>query len=593
MYFRMATLLVALITYSTHLLAMDIILVKHARRTQSLPSAQYVIKEGDTLRDILTKVYGANEQDLPSLYTRFRQDNPGIANLDLIKAGSKISIPSNSMKDMTAVNRKKPAEALQVKPVPPNEYVIKQGQHLAMILREVYGIPDELIFDEYMALIKELNPEISNPDHVVPGQKVRIPAIKQVIAAAKRSQNGISEPSLATTTGVPPVAAAASRPPTVPPKVQEGSMIVRGEHNPAPGLSPKRSSLATAPAEQANTTGGMERRDEERGTGGSAKTASTASRTVRSTVLPALEDMGGKQKSQGTYFMPMSGGTSISVDTNEIPVIELDTGKKIIFDTNGMITPEIKGFIEKAFPSFKVISDSPASLEDLMDKVLSVSGYFSINKNASPLLVGEEEKVRFIGKWIVYKEFTRRNVFVINLLKDDESRTPPPIQKYAGRFGIDLIELGGRGPGEVQKNLASIKEMNHSYKTLFDQLKVSYETDKEIELVSGSVIRVAYKAPLLVGKVILNETVPDQTMMMMLSKHSYVLINTRTEPVDGVLKAIGLKLDGPPVKVIVAQGRTELEVPALRLGTHLILTKPVDQNIVTYIATTGMDVLIW
>jgi hypothetical protein len=82
-------------------------------------------------------------------------------------------------------------------------------------------------------------------------------------------------------------------------------------------------------------------------------------------------------------------------------------------------------------------------------------------------------------------------------------------------------------------------------------------------------------------------------MMMMLSKHSYVLINTRTEPVDGVLKAIGLKLDGPPVKVIVAQGRTELEVPALRLGTHLILTKPVDQNIVMYIATTGMDVLIW
>jgi hypothetical protein len=135
--------------------------------------------------------------------------------------------------------------------------------------------------------------------------------------------------------------------------------------------------------------------------------------------------------------------------------------------------------------------------------------------------------------------------------------------------------------------------MNHSYKTLFDQLKVSYETDKEIELVSGSVIRVAYKAPLLVGKVILNETVPDQTMMMMLSKHSYVLINTRTEPVDGVLKAIGLKLDGPPVKVIVAQGRTELEVPALRLGTHLILTRPVDQNIVMYIATTGMDVLIW
>jgi hypothetical protein len=79
----------------------------------------------------------------------------------------------------------------------------------------------------------------------------------------------------------------------------------------------------------------------------------------------------------------------------------------------------------------------------------------------------------------------------------------------------------------------------------------------------------------------------------MLTKQSYVLLNTRNEPVDAVLKAVGLKVDGPPVKVIVAQGRTELEVPALQVEKHLIVTRPIDHGIATYIASGGMDVLIW
>jgi len=576
MYCRMAMLVVAFIVCSTLVLAADIVLVKHARRSQSPQSTQYVIREGETLEDILTRVYGAKKEDLPSLYARFRQENPRITNLDLIPAGSKVSIPLPGMKSIVPMNRKKASVALQVKQVSPQEYVIKQGQHLAMILREVYGIPDELIFDEYLNLIKELNPEIGDPNHVVPGQKIRLPDIKQVIAAAKQTQNQMKEPELATTDNYQ--AEAPASPPAVPLNAQERENIVQGAVKPEP---------------QGITGGSAQRRDEESGTGSKAKTASSASQTIRGTVLPALERMGGNQKNQGTYFMPMSGGTSISMDTNEIPVIELDTGKKIIFDSKGMITPEVKGYIEKAFPSFKVISESPASLEDLMDKVLSVSGYFSINKGTSPLIVGEEEKVRFFGKWIVYKEYTRQNVFVINLLKDDEHRTPVPIQKYAGHFGIDLIEMGGRDPADVSKTPDVVKTMDHSYRALFTHLGVTYEADREIDLISGSVVRVAYRAPLLVGKVILTETMPDQTTAAMLTKQSYVLLNTSNEPVDAVLKAVGVKVDGPPVKVVVAQGRTELEIPALQVEKHIIVTRPIDHGIATYIASGGMDVLIW
>ena len=72
--------------------------------------------------------------------------------------------------------------------VSPNEYVIKQGEYLARIMRKVYGVSDDLIFHEYMALVKKLNPGISNPNLIKPGQKLILPDIKRVMAKAKNSQ---------------------------------------------------------------------------------------------------------------------------------------------------------------------------------------------------------------------------------------------------------------------------------------------------------------------------------------------------------------------------------------------------------------------
>lgn len=586
---RMAAVIVALVAFSTCVLAADITLVKHARKGRAPQrSTQYIVMKGDTLRSVLTRVYGAKEKDLPELFRKFRNENPGVRDLNLIHAGRKISIPGRGARITTAPARKKaPDEPLQVKEVSPDIYVVKQGQHLAQILREVYGISDELIFDEYVDLIKKLNPQISDPDHVIPGQELRIPSMKEILAAARASQGGEAaatpgmppaevQPPVTATPGVPPVAAQAS-----PPAFQGKNMTAAA--NPVQGSPSGISSVA----DRGNVAGTG-------GTGDGGKAApSPGSRAMRNTVVPALESMGGRQRDKGTYFLPLSGGTSISLDTGEIPVIELDTGKKIIFDTKGMITPEVRAFIEKSFPSFAVISGEPSSLEDLMDKVLSVSGYFSVNRDAGPLLIGEEEKVRFFGKWIVYKDFSRRNVFVINILKDQDLKTPEPIRSYAGRFGIDLVEMGGRDPGGAEKKAGSVTALKHSYKALFAHLGVAFEADREIELVSGGVVRISYRAPLVVGKVILTDAMPDQDMVSRLSKQSYILLNARTEPLERVLKAVGTSAGVSPVKIAVAPGRTELELPAMQVGRHLILKRAIDPGIEAYIASTGMDVLVW
>ena len=43
----------------------------------------------------------------------------------------------------------------------------------------------------------------------------------------------------------------------------------------------------------------------------------------------------------------------------------------------------------------------------------------------------------------------------------------------------------------------------------------------------------------------------------------------------------------------IAQGRTELEIPGIRLGNNIILLKKIDKDITAYLAVSGMKVMAW
>ena len=576
MHVRVVLLLSALIAYSLSAIAADITLVKHARRAKPFLASQYVVKEGDTLRRILMEGYNAKEEDLPDLYKRFRQENPGIENLDYIPYGTKIVIPIKGEPAIVA-EQKKPLEEFEVREVSPNEYVIKQGEYLAKIMRKVYGVSDDLIFHEYMDLVKKLNPGISNPNLIKEGQRLILPDIRRVVAKAKKSQGTVTLPLSVSTTGVPPQDVSKATPTITSTAITPQARQDIAVSEPPPKVAP----AAPAPVKQASNGNA--------GEPGNARDV----KIVKGAVLPALKDMGGTKRDKGIYYMPTLGGTSLSINTSEIPVMELDTGKKIIFDMNGAISPEVKGYIEKAFPSFAVVSGSQGDLERLMDKVLSVSGYFSINKDSSPLLVGAEEKLRFFGKWIVYKDFSRNNVFVVNLLGNDDQKTPGGIRNYAKHFGIDLIEIGGKDTGSALKKSAQIADLKHSYPVLLGRLKVSYDANKEIDLVKSGVVKIIYKAPVLMGNVILTDVMPEPDMTALLHEKSYELMNTSTAGPDEVLGALGLEFEGPPLKMTIAQGRTELEIPGIRLGNNIILLKKIDKDIASYLAASGLKVLLW
>ncbi len=521
---KITVCLVVTLTLALGASAKNITLVKHAKRQRNLDTVIYTVRNDDTLWKIFMNLFDAKPEDLPYLYKRFRDLNPSIKDLDHIVAGQKIIIPKP-----IRVSRKK---GYEIKQVDYDLYVIKEGQHLASILREIYGLPDRVIFNSYLKLIKKLNPGINDLDHLYPGQKIKIPRTMEKVEHKAR------------------------------PTVAKGKAATRAGN------------VVEKPS-------------------GKAGVQVDVDKLVKNTMMPAFREMGWSGREKGTYYMPIGGGTNISVNTSEIPVLELDNGRRIILDMKGKISPRVKKLIEQTFPNCKVLSKPGKNLEDIMDKVLRVSGYFSVNKNAAPLMVGEQEKVTFSGKWIVYKDFSRRNVFVINILGDKDRKTPITVQRYASRFGIELIDIGGK---EIEPQVAKkgvIRNLNHSYKALFSDLGVKYASGKEITLLKSKVVHVVYKAPIMVGNAILADTPPSDALLSLIKKKQLRFIDSKKVPLRNVLTTLLKGVEGPPVKIVVSRNRTTIELPGMKYGNNIISEVPIDRDILEYITSSGMNVLLW
>ena len=54
-------------------------------------------------------------------------------------------------------------------------YEVRPGDSLAVILREQAGVPDNLIFNEYIERFKALNPQVENVHRLRPGMLVYLP----------------------------------------------------------------------------------------------------------------------------------------------------------------------------------------------------------------------------------------------------------------------------------------------------------------------------------------------------------------------------------------------------------------------------------
>jgi len=141
---------------------------------------RYAVKEGDHLWQLLRERDLLKKKELPDIITILKHLNSNLENLDLIHPGQTIVIPLiiSPAKGMPVAPKQAPPKAVSIKEVEGMElesFTVKSGDTLVQIIREQYNIPEGHLYDDYLRLVKKLNPSIDNLDTIYPGQKIRLP----------------------------------------------------------------------------------------------------------------------------------------------------------------------------------------------------------------------------------------------------------------------------------------------------------------------------------------------------------------------------------------------------------------------------------
>ncbi|MEW6264151.1 MAG: LysM peptidoglycan-binding domain-containing protein [Thermodesulfobacteriota bacterium] len=460
---------------------------------------EYKVEVGDSISKILNRQRVFGPGPLPDkAYRLVKALNPDLKNPDLILPGQRLTLPAEVIEGLPApaadqsvakVPVKEPAKApdkpIEEKPRPEarpkvrdealpaggfgelaklalgdatkhKTVTVARGERLANILRQ-QGIPEHLIFNEFISLTQAMNPEMTDPNRIQAGQQIRVPLGSAWIEAAV-----IGRPEGSGTDQVPaPPAGTRAAPETrITAKVEPPQPLM-----PPPALPP-------------STT--------------------VAARTALSLIFTRI---GERVISGGQQFLPLPSGGQIVINTQSFPILDLSSGQRILLDLDQRLPQEMIELIRANWSHYTVFRPNKGeSTTQMLGRLLSGCHYYQIRGPGNPWVFDRGVKIKIEADWIIWptqEDYNSGRAVVITLPDSPGLGTSPELAAYLADLGVKIIDFHPRGnligpeprPGapaggiEVQELRST--DFSEFVKALLEMVGQRYETDLSIPLLQG------------------------------------------------------------------------------------------------------------
>ncbi|MCJ7683504.1 MAG: LysM peptidoglycan-binding domain-containing protein, partial [Desulfobacteraceae bacterium] len=330
---------------------------------RTLRTEEYIVKEGDWIAKILKKKGALSDHTLPELLEVLRKLNQSLKDMNMIRPGEKIVIlvkvlPSEEGEKTTMPGKRSASAPL--KRLKSEAYKVKRGDILSRLAISRYDLSARQFNREYLKLFKKCNPSVQNPDHIMYGQRIRLPLYppqfeegpdgSHALRDLDKSPSKVPFPlpeSVALQVKEPPpetMEQAKARPkppkPSVPPPSTKPKQAV------SPGWSDQKITLLVA---------------EDLGS--------------------IISQMGEEWIHSGERFIPLKSSGHINLKAESYPIIRLNKGMTVIVDLHGALSNKMAKVIESSWASYRVVSLSTNDdLRSAIDKLLRAFNYPKIFK---------------------------------------------------------------------------------------------------------------------------------------------------------------------------------------------------------------------
>jgi hypothetical protein len=414
-----------------HLVFKKSVIVKDIEHGQA-HTEQRIIKKGDHLWKILREQYNMSDTSINFFCKIAKAVNPDIEDINILTPEQNILLPFKFI----------PADGSGAPVIDVHDFrhVVKHGEHLGQILRSCLNLPDSIIFNRIsMRLLHEANPGIADLNQIEPGQTITVPrevlAMHQMfsnspvdepetVEKAYQPDSAVQEPAgtekpLETVAAAPDDAEELTEPVTAAATSVTEEPLVPSEHIETP--------VTPQPALLTFTDEPLSEEELE----------------IKQMLTKMTRQLGGSDTSTGVEVITVDDSATLRLDHTAFPAYSFPGGKKVVLDLGGRLPEAMHTVISGHWDNAEVVSvQARDDMETIIGRVLEVCGFYKVEKDADYTVNRDAVQISVTGNWIVFRDNSLRNVFVINLARDGNPSITPALRSYLSGIGLDVMDVG-------------------------------------------------------------------------------------------------------------------------------------------------------
>jgi hypothetical protein len=301
---------------------------------------------------------------------------------------------------------------------------VRQGDTVERLLRRE-GLDPDLIYRHLIKLTAEINPGLRNPNMIIAGATLRIPAQGAYLAAY--TGGDYTEPVLLA-------------------QADSGTASDATVAPDAPGAggrrAPRRRAPATPPAAP-SAAPGKYRINTRRLPPAPLPTAD--SQNARQVLSLIFSRLGEDVSQKGRVFLPLDEPPHFDVDASAMPVVNLKTGRHIILDLGRSLSQEFIDRFRRKYPEYMVFQPGRGEgMDKALDRLWPMCGYYRVYGKDRAFEGGRDVKIRIAADWLVWPtatDWNRGQPVVVNLAPAPDDGTPLPWVRFLADHNISVVDL--------------------------------------------------------------------------------------------------------------------------------------------------------
>ncbi|MGD0021388.1 MAG: LysM peptidoglycan-binding domain-containing protein [Smithellaceae bacterium] len=358
-------------------------------------------------------------------------------------------------------------------------YTVKKGDILSVVVRNIPGITEEDIADNYQ-LIQELNPDIPDLNKLKVGQSLVLPGKPFAYSEEKKMKTATTAPeTIVALPAAPPAAPSGSGQSytikkgdtlikiiyrelkiktdikktlqiiqSMNPRVVDINKIYAGDTIKLPSgalfvQTAKETSAAQAAQKEEII---VEKTPELPGKIIEVKEKMSMPPEARLAVLRyVITQMNGSFNATGNYYLPIPKTGQVKIDCSKMPVIEFDGKTTIFLDLENRAPDNLKKIINDNWANYYLIkADKKDDVITILKKVFDATKSYSMTKKDKPMTIGALPPVELFVDWLIVKTNAKEAQALaqgLRIIYENNLLLPRAVKNYARKNGVIITEI--------------------------------------------------------------------------------------------------------------------------------------------------------